>query len=166
MSRTKKPAKVAGAAAKRDGKGRSWFWLQGAVVGGVIAVTPGIALLLGVLLCPAIVYAAAAPEPGRPAGRTMLLMGLAAALAPLREQWSSGNTVGTALEILASPAVILLAWFACGAGWLMAETATVAIRLALRQSARRQAVRLRREQAELVEEWSLPAPRNPAGGAG
>lgn len=136
-------------------KPRSWLWLQGAAAGVIVALAPGSALLLGVLLCPALVFAAAAGSAGRPAARVMLLMGSAATFGPLRDQWTGGNSVDSTLELLANPSVALWAWIACGFGWFTCEATAMAAALALLHATRHRATALRREQADLIEEWTL-----------
>ena len=110
---------------------RSLVWIQGAVAGGVVAVAPGTALLAAVLLCPAIVYYLAEPARLRPVARAMLLCGGAATFLPIRTLWDAGNTLAAALDILGDIRCPLLAWVACGGGWLLAETVNVTARLML-----------------------------------
>ncbi len=134
---------------------RSWFWLQGAIAGGIAVAAPGTASLLAVLLCPALLFYATEATPGRPVGRTMMLTGSTAAYLPLRDLWEHGGSLGTALDALADPTCPLLGWFACGAGWMMCELLQLAARFALKARTRRQVEELRREHADLSEEWTF-----------
>ena len=137
--------------------GRSWFWLQGAVAGGIAAAAPGTALVTAILLCPAATFFAFETTAGRPVGRTMLLCGSTAAFIPLRQLWSGGGGAEGALDMLSNPGRPVAAWCACGAGWLLCETIQIAVRLALAAKNRRNLEGLRRAETELMEEWSLPA---------
>ena len=134
---------------------RSWFWLQGAVAGGIAVAFPGTALLTAALLCPALAFYVAEQAKGRPVGRIMLLTGSAAAFMPLRALWEHGASLATALDILADPSCALIAWVACGAGWLLCEAAQVCAKFALAAQARRKMAGLRRELDTLVEEWTF-----------
>ena len=142
--------------AAKAGQGRSWLWLQGAGAGGIVAVAPGTALVLAVLLCPAIVYFMTETVRGRPVARTMLLFGATATFMPLRRLWEQGTSLSGALAILSDPGRPLLAWFACGVGWMLCEATQIVFLFALAASARHQIQLLKREQAELTAEWTLP----------
>ncbi len=139
----------------KTAKPRSLFWLQGAVVGGVAAAMPGTALLLATLLGPALAVYTGESAGGRPVARTMLLAGSTAVATPLRTLWADGNSVAGALDLLADPACPLLAWIACGAGWLLCEVAQMGARLAFSLQAKRQTLALHEEQAKLKDEWTL-----------
>lgn len=139
------------------GGGRSWLWLQGAIAGAVAAMAPGTALVTVILLCPAMTFYTLEKTAGRPVGRTMLLCGSTATFMPLRLLWSGGNGANGALDLLADPGRPLLAWLACGTGWLLCETIQITARFALAAKTRRHLEGLKRKQTDLMEEWSLPA---------
>ena len=134
---------------------RSWFWLQGAVAGGVFVTIPGTALIIAVLLCPGIGVYITETTKGRPVGRIMLLMGSTALFVPLRLQWAHGNSLGSAMDILSDPGRPLLAWIACGAGWMVCELVQVCARYVLAAQSRHEVKELRREKATLAEEWTF-----------
>ncbi len=130
------------------------IWLQGAIAGGIVAVAPGMALLIGVLLCPAIAFYLTEAAKARPVARAMLLCGSAATFSPIRTLWESGNTLAAALDLLSDIACPLLAWVGCAAGWLLYETVHIAARLALEASCRRRTKQLQDEDATLRAEWT------------
>ncbi len=125
------------------------------MAGGVVAVAPGTALLIAVLLCPAIAFYLTEAARVRPVARAMLLCGSAATFSPIRALWESGNTLAAALDLLSDIACPLLAWGGCAAGWLLYETVHIAARLALEASSRRRIKQLQEENASLRAEWML-----------
>ena len=134
---------------------RSSLWLQGVVAGIVVAVFPGTALLASVLLCPAFLVYAVETAAGHPLARTMIMCGSTAALWPLRTLLGNGNTLAAALDLLADPEWTLLSWACCGSGWLLYEVAQALVRIASTVQSNRQVEALRREQADLNEEWTF-----------
>jgi hypothetical protein len=132
---------------------RSYLWLQGVACGGMAAVAPGVACLLATLLAPAWLMYATERTPGHPVARTMLLMGTAAALWPLRVLWDHGLSLISALDLLGDPMTPLLSWTACGAGWLIIEFVTVTAAQVARVADGRATSRLRDERAVLEKEW-------------
>jgi hypothetical protein len=134
---------------------RSWFWLQGAIVGGAAVTVPGTALITAILLFPAIAFYVTETTKGRPVGRVMLLMGSTALFMPLRYQWSHGGSLASAMDILSDPGRALLAWTACGAGWLVCELVQVCAKYLLAMQARRETEGLQREKTSLSDEWTF-----------
>ena len=63
---------------------RSMIWLQGLLCGAMVTLATPTALLLGVLLGPALLAIALDHEPGRPRARSIALWSMAAAVIPLR----------------------------------------------------------------------------------
>jgi hypothetical protein len=108
-----------------------------------------------ILLCPALAFYVTETTKGRPVGRIMLLMGSTAVFLPLRLQWEHGNSLGSAMDILSDPSRPLLAWVACGAGWMVCELVQVCARYVLAAQARRETEGLQREKTELAEEWTF-----------
>jgi len=51
--------------------------------------------------------------------------------------------------------VICIAWGAAGAGWLLAQTAPLAVRAALEAGAITRAAQLRAARSKLAEAWGL-----------
>ncbi len=142
-------AKAASSASPR----RSWFWLQGMVCGVAAAAVPGTALVIGVLLAPAIALYLMAPAANRPVARAMLLMGAAATMMPLRLLWEQGGTLDAALDLLSDPGRPLLSWFACGTAWCLGQIGEILTRLALDARGMLAVRALTAERDRLKAEW-------------
>ena len=133
---------------------RPWTWLQGIVCGAVVAIAPGTAVLLAVLLAPALgILATSRPKHDAPV-RAMLLAGAASAFMPLRLLWDQGGTLTAALDVLTDPSRPLLSWVACGLAWLGCHVLEAIMRFVdqMRTSASDKA--LSHERATLLREWS------------
>jgi hypothetical protein len=115
------------------------------------------ALLLGVLLAPALIAIVLDREPGRPRARTIALCSMAASIDPLRMLWTAGHSIATATALLGNLPVVGTAWSAAAAGWLLAEITPVIIRAALEAFSIAQSTRLRAERTKLIEAWELEA---------
>ena len=138
---------------------RSLVWLQGLLCGAMAALATPTALLLAVLLGPAFAAIGMDHDPGRPRARAITLCSLAAVVEPLRILWTTGHTMTTAMALLGSPPVIVLAWSAAAVGWLFAELAPIVARTALDALSLARATRLRADRARLVEAWGLEVPQ-------
>lgn len=150
------PARAAkGAAAVAGPRQHSLVWLQGLLCGALVMLAPPTALLIGVLLGPAIVAALFDRQPGRPRARSIGLFGMAASVDPLRTLWLGGHNMAVAGALLANLHVVAAAWAAAAAGWLLAEGAPVAVRAVLETLSVSRAARLRASRARLAEEWRL-----------
>jgi hypothetical protein len=113
------------------------------------------ALLLGVLLGPALLAVVLDHQPGRPRARSIALCSMAAAVDPLRTLWTTGHTIATATALLGNLRIVGMAWSAAAVGWLLAEITPIAVRAALEGLGIARAARLRAERAKLVEIWGL-----------
>ena len=82
----------------------SLVWLQGLLCGAMATLATPTALLLGVLLGPALLAILLDHEPGRPRARSIALCSLAAAIDPLRTLWTAGHTMATATALLSKSA--------------------------------------------------------------
>lgn len=134
-------------------RGPSLIWLQGLLCGALAAVATPLALLLGVLLAPAAVAAMLEAQPGRPASRSLLLFGLSASVGPVRRLWAQGDTMGSSLGLLSDPRVLVVAWGAAAAAWVLFELAPMGMSLALAGASHARAKRLRTARERLLEEW-------------
>ena len=141
----------------------SFIWLQGLLCGALATLATPTALLLGVLLAPAIAAILLDHQPGRPRVRSIALCGMAASVDPLGTLWTSGHSLATASALLSNPQVIGTAWSAGAVGWLLVEIAPLAVRAVLEALSTARASRLQTERAQLVEAWGLhsPAPTEP-----
>ena len=125
--------------------------------GAMVTLATPTALLLGVLLAPALLGIALDREPGKPRARSIALCGMAAAVEPLRTLWTAGHGMATASALL-NLQVVATAWSAAAGGWLLAEATPIAVRAALEALSAVRAGRLRAERTGLVEAWGLEAP--------
>jgi hypothetical protein len=136
----------------------SLIWVQGLLCGALVTLATPTALLLGILLAPAIVAVLFDREPGRPRARSIALCGMAASVDPLRTLWTSGHTIGTASALLGNLQVVGTAWSAAAVGWLLAEITPLAVRAVLDALSAARASRLEIERAKLIEAWGLLPP--------
>ena len=137
---------------------RSLIWLQGLLCGALATLATPTALLLGILLGPAVLALLLDRQPGRPKGRSVALWGMAASVDPLRLLWASGHSIPVATSIVANLHVVGVSWSAAAAGWLLAEIAPIGVRAVLEALTLSRAVRLRAARARLVEEWGFESP--------
>jgi membrane-associated phospholipid phosphatase len=135
----------------------SMVWLQGLLCGAMAMLAPPTALLLGVLLGPAVLALMLDRQPGRPRARSIALFGMAASVDPLRTLWVSGHAMTDAAALLGDLHVLGTAW-AAAAGWLLAEAAPVAVRATLEALTISRTARLRALRSRLSEEWRLDPP--------
>lgn len=131
-------------------------WLHGLVCGAVITLAAPAALLLGVLALPALLAWLFGGTAGRPLARGVALAAVAVSLPALLALWQAGIGWGAALDLLAAPRRLALAWAAQAAFWLIGELAPLVIRATLEAGARREAARLGARRAEYERVWGLP----------
>jgi hypothetical protein len=151
----KPKAHTAGTA--RPPRQHSLIWLQGLLCGAMATLATPTALLLGVLLGPALLAILLDHEPGRPRARSIALFSMAVAVDPLRTLWTAGHSMATATALLGNLQLLGTAWSAAAAGWLLAEMTPIAVRAGLEALDIAHAARLRAERAKLVEAWGLEA---------
>jgi hypothetical protein len=156
----KSPQKYSAKKAKdaNEPKEHSMVWLQGLLCGALVTLAPPTALLLGVLLAPALVAVLLDRQPGRPVARSVALCAMAASVAPLRTLWLSGHTVAGATALTVNLHIVAVAWSAAAGGWLLAEAAPIAVRAVLEAASLSRTARLRGARARLVEDWGLEPP--------
>lgn len=153
------PAITGAASSVGGGRANALVWAQGLLCGGLVAVLPPTALLLAVLLGPALVGLFLDGQPGKPVARSVLLFALAASVKPVGMLWAAGHGAAASIALATDADVVGTAWAAAAAGWLLAELAPLAVRVVLESLSRSQATRLRAARAALVEEWGLePGP--------
>jgi hypothetical protein len=156
---TKSATSVASRTQQRQ-RQHSLIWSQGLLCGALATLATPTALLLGVLLAPAIAAALFDREPGRPRARSIALCGMAASVEPLRTLWTSGHSLAIAGTLADNLQVVGTAWSAAAGGWLLAEIMPLAVRAALEALSIARTSRLQAERARLIEAWGLP----PSGG--
>ena len=131
----------------------SLIWLQGLLCGALVALAPGVAVLLATFLGPAIAGAMFDREPGKPRARAALLFSIASCVAPVRTLWSGSGDMGAALSLALSPDILVRTWIAGGTGWVLAELAPIALRALVAFTDRTRKSRLEALQKKLKEEW-------------
>jgi hypothetical protein len=146
------------------GRHRSFIWLEGLLCGALATLATPTALLLAVLLGPALVAALLDRQPGRPVARSIALCSLCGIVGPMRELWSAGHSLGAALALAADPDVLAWAWGAAACGWLLSELVPVMVRVVLEASTLSRAASLRAARARYEAEWGF-APPPDGGGA-
>jgi hypothetical protein len=151
----KRPQSPVPAAIVERPRQRSMVWLQGLLCGAVVTFAPPTALLMGVLLAPALLALVLDRQAGRPKARSVALFGMAASVDPLRSLWVNGHNMSIVGGLLGNLQVLGTAWMAAAAGWLLAEMAPVVVRAVLDALSRSRTVRLRAMRIRLVEEWGL-----------
>ena len=132
----------------------SLIWLQGLLCGAMATLATPTALLLGVLLGPALLAVVLDHQPGRPRARSIALCSMAAAVDPLRTLWTD-----RAQPLPRRPRCWAIAddwdrWSATAAGWLSPDQ-PIAVRAALEELGHCARRPLRAERAKLVETWGL-----------
>lgn len=142
----------------KDGRRPSLLWLQGLACGGVATLATPSAILMAILLTPALAAIALDRSEGRAMARTVVLCGMAGAIEPMVTLWKAGHTNDVALGLALDTRVFVLAWAAQGAGWLASELAPLLVRLALESAAAARVAALRRARARYEEEWDLGSP--------
>ena len=137
------------------------MWMQGLLCGGLVALLPPTALLLGALLGPALVALFLDGQPGKPIARSVLLCTLAACVKPVRVLWAAGHGMAASIALATDADIVGTAWAAAAAGWLLAELAPVAVRVVLEAVSLSQVARLRARRAAVAEQWGLEADNQP-----
>jgi hypothetical protein len=141
---------------------RSLTWLQGLLCGALATLATPTALLVGVLLLPAIVASVLDRQPGKPIARSVGLFGLCGVIGPVRSLWTAGHTIEVATVLAVDLDNLLFAWGGAVAGWLLAELAPVAVRAVLEANALAKTARLVGKRAEYEKTWGFPpAPESP-----
>lgn len=134
---------------------RSLAWAQGLACGALVALAPGLAVLLGVLLAPSMLALALERTAGRPVLRGVALCNATACVGPVRAFWAGGHGLGAATAVLAMPRPLAIAWGTGAAGWLLAELCPLGLRLILDAQAAARSARLRARRAELAAGWEM-----------
>ncbi len=133
--------------------GTSTIWLQGLVCGALVTLATPLALLLVVLLAPAIAAGLLDSQPGRPVARALLLFGLSASVDPARRLLAAGDVMSVSLGLLSQPRVLAVAWGAAAGAWVLVELVPVFFGLILDARSRTTAGQLQKQRERLLENW-------------
>jgi hypothetical protein len=133
----------------------SAMWLQGLACGALLAFAPAMALLLGVLLAPAIASFAADMEKARGATRSVAIACAAGALAPAWHLWLAGDQLAAAINLLCDPLNLLLAWGGGACAWALCQVVPAVLQSlwAVRETLR--AHKIEAEMKKIRDEWHL-----------
>ena len=148
-------AKAGRRAAAGGRRGGSHLWLQGLVCGAVLAFATPVAVLVGVMLMPALAATLIETRPGRPVTRAVALAGAAFTVAPVWHLIQAGGGVPAALDVLADPAVTGPAWLAGACGWALCEVLPVLLRGVAAMNAQARVAALDAEEKALRGAWDL-----------
>jgi hypothetical protein len=125
----------------------SHAWLQGLACGALLAFAPSFALLLAVLLAPAIAASLLDRRPHHPVARAVALASGAFTLGPVWRLATGGH-----------PLVIGLAWLAGACGWALCVLLPVVLRAASDVRAAARIAALQAEAEALRAAWDLDRP--------
>ena len=133
----------------------SLFWLQGLVCGAILTFAPATAVLLAVLLAPALACLAADTEPGRGTTRAVTLACMAGGLSPVWHLWMAHDSMEVAIQLLCDPLSLTMAWGAGASAWSLCQILPVFLQAMwhMRETIRAKAIRA--ELKRLQEEWFL-----------
>ena len=123
--------------------------------GGLIALSPDIALPLCVLLLPGLLALLLDRTPGCGVARAILLFQAAACVHPVMDAWYRCDGIDGCMSFLAEWPTVLQAWLAAAAAWVMVQLLPLGLKVLddYRLRYRRTVLAARREA--LAAEWGL-----------
>jgi hypothetical protein len=123
--------------------------------GGLIALSPDIALPLAILLLPGLLALILDRTPGCSIARAILLCQCAACVHPVIDAWYRCAGIDGCMNYLAEWPTVVRAWLAAAGAWLMVQTVPLGLKVLddYRLRYRRSALIARR--AALTAEWGL-----------
>jgi hypothetical protein len=123
--------------------------------GGLIALSPDIALPLMVLLLPGLLALILDRTPGCSFARAILLFQGAACVRPVVDAWYRCEGIDGCMSYLAEWPTVLRVWLAAGGAWVLAQTLPLGLKVLDDYRLRyRRAVLVARREA-LASEWGL-----------
>jgi hypothetical protein len=135
--------------------------LLGLAGGGLIALSPDIALPMAVLLLPGLLALMLDRSPGYGIARAMLLFQGAACVHPVLGAWYRCAGIDRCMSYLTEWPTTLWVWLAAGTAWLLSQILPLGLKVMddYRLRYRRSALQAKRQT--LAEEWGLQdeAPR-------
>jgi hypothetical protein len=123
--------------------------------GGLIALSPDIALPMAILLLPGLVALVLDRTAGCGVARAILLFQGAACVHPVMSAWYRCAGVDGCMGYLAEWSSILPVWLAAAAAWVLTEILPLGLKLLGDARVRQRGVALLVRREELVEEWGL-----------
>jgi hypothetical protein len=131
------------------------IWLQGLACGALLAFASPTALLLAVMLCPAIACHLADTGAEKGTARAVGAACGAFTLSPLWHLWLAMDRMDAAIAILCTPVTLCLAWGAGAIAWALCQVLPVVIRTTWDAREALRAKTLAAELQTLREEWDL-----------
>jgi hypothetical protein len=124
-------------------------------VGGLIALSPDIALPMAVLVLPGLLALIVDRSPGCGVARAVLLFQAAACVHPVVGAWYRCAGIDGCMSYLTEWPTVLRVWLAAAAAWVLAQIVPLGLKLLddSRMRFRRAVLTARREA--LVAEWGL-----------
>ena len=123
--------------------------------GGLIALSPDIALPMLLLLLPGLFALVLDRSPGCGVARAILLFQAAACVHPVMGAWYRCAGIDGCMGYLAEFPTLLPVWLAAAAAWVLTEVLPMGLKLLDDYRLRRRAAFLLARRQALVEEWGL-----------
>jgi hypothetical protein len=129
--------------------------LLGLAGGGLIALSPDIALPLAVLLLPGLLALIVDRTPGCAVARAILLFQAASSVHPVMDAWYRCAGIDGCMNYLAEWPTVLRVWLAAAAAWVLIQTLPLGLKVLddRRLRTRRSVLAARRDA--LTAEWGL-----------
>jgi hypothetical protein len=123
--------------------------------GGLIALSPDIALPMAVLLLPGLLALLLDRTPGCSVARAILLFQAAASVHPVMDAWYRCTGIDGCMSYLAEWPTVLRVWLAAAAAWVITQLLPLGLKVLddYRLRYRRAVLAARRDA--LAEEWGL-----------
>jgi hypothetical protein len=144
-------------AASRIGRGISGLivLMLALAGGGLIALSPDIALPLAVLLMPGLFALILDRTPGCGVARAIMLFQGAACVHPVMDAWHRCEGIDGCMSYLAEWPTVLRVWLAAGGAWVLAQTLPLGLKVLDDYRLRHRRVVLLAEREALAAEWGL-----------
>jgi hypothetical protein len=123
--------------------------------GGLIALSPDIALPLAIMLLPGLIALMFDRSPGCGVARAMLLFQGAACVHPVMGAWYSCSGIDGCMSYLGEWQSILPAWLAAAAAWTLSQVLPLGLKVLDDYRLRHRSAVLAARRQALVEEWGL-----------
>ncbi len=147
---------------RSDGRHGSALWIQGLACGACLTFAAPTALLISILLAPALICLLASPGVNRGLLRSVSVACAAASLSPVWHLWLAGDRFDQALAALSEPFVLLIAWGAGASAWALCQVIPIVLRVSwdVRSTAQLRAIEF--ELKKLHEDWLLEVASEPS----
>ena len=152
---------VAKSEASVDGRRGSTLWIQGLACGACLTFAAPTALMLSVLLAPALICLLVQSAANRGVVRAVAVACAAASLSPVWHLWLAGDRFEQALASLSDPFVPFLAWGSGASAWALCQVIPVVLRGSWDMQTAARIKTLETELKTLNEEWLLNGPPEP-----